>query len=565
MLQSLRIRNIVLIDELEIQFHPGMQVLTGETGAGKSIVVDAVNLVLGGRADKGLIRSGADKATVEAVFDVPGNPEVRDILDREGIEYDGRTVILYREMSAGGKNLCRLCGVVTPVSLLRELSGALMDIHGQHEHQFLMNPEKHLSFLDRMGGPDHQAKLEGTAAAFEAFITVHRHYGRLRKENEQKQLRMGSLERDLEELHAAALKEGEEEIISADCVRLRNSEKIVSVLRRAREALSLSGDEPSCLEKVKEASAALGTLAPYGEKIRSLAGRCESAYYELEEAAYELSGMIEDSDHDPQRLEKAEARLDLIRRMERKYGENLTAVLAEQRRLESEYEQLCSLEDRIEETAREHKRLLAAYRQQARELSASRRTLAKELETRMSEQLRDLGMGRTLFQVCFQEPPGEKRPMPRAQGDDEIQFMIAPNPGEPLRPLAKTASGGELSRLMLALKALEAEGSGVDCMVFDEIDTGISGRMAQAVAEKMTAISKARQVICVTHLPQIAAAADYEFQVAKSVQEERTRTRVTELDREGRIVEIARMISGAEGSGTGAETYARAMLEANGK
>ncbi len=562
MIQSLEIHHIALIDELRISFHSGMQVLSGETGAGKSIVVDAVNLALGGRADRNLIRSGCEKASVEAIFDVPKSGDVRRILEREGVEYDGRTVPVFREISVSGRNICRICGVILPVNVLRELSAFLMDIHGQHEHQFLMDPAFHLSFLDRMGDGDYQSALERTAEDCEAFLKVHRLYARLRKEQTKKEQRIGAVEEALQELHAAALKAGEEETLTAECLRLRNSEKITAVLRGARENLTLGETEKSSLEKIREAGQALASLKDLGGRFTALADRCESAYYELEEVGYELHSLMEDSDRDPDRLEKAEARLDLIRRLERKYGPGIPEVLEKQKELEKEYETLCSLDDQVSETGAEHKRLLGIYRSSARELSRRRKELAAAFEEKMAGELRDLGMEKTVFRVIFAEKEGEKHPMPRPVGDDELEFMISPNPGEPLKPLARIASGGELSRLMLAIKSLEAANSGVDCMVFDEIDTGISGRMAQVVAEKMVHIARTRQVICVSHLTQIVAAADYQYLVAKEVREGRTYTGVRELDRSGRVEVLARMLSGAEGSGENALDYAETLLKA---
>ena len=565
MIQSLTIRNIVLIENLTIRFQQGMQVLSGETGAGKSIVVDAVNLILGGRADRGLIRTGCDKASVEAVFDVPGNREIADILERESIDYDGGTVVLYREISASGRNVCRVCGVVVQAGLLRELGAKLMDVHGQHEHQFLMDPDMQLRFLDRTGDGDHRAAMDRTADACEAFLRVHRAYARMRKENDQKQRRLGELEAALRELHAAKLKPGEAETLQAEALRLRNAEKILSALRGARDGLSGGEDGTGGLERIRAAAAALRSLETYDDRMKSLADRCESAYYELQEAAYEIAALTESFDQDPGRLVRTEERLDLIRRLERKYGSASGDILSEQKKMEAEYEELCSLEDRLAETAAEHKRLLAVYRAEARNLRESRRKLASVFEAGITAQLKDLGMEKTVFSVAFAEPEGERKPMPRPEGDDQIEFLISPNPGEPLKPLARTASGGELSRIMLALKAVEAGDSGVDCMVFDEIDTGISGRMAQTVAEKMSAIARSRQVICVTHLPQIAAAADYQFLVVKSVSEGRTRTGVSMLDRQGRIREVARMISGADGVGEDAVSYAEKMIEAVGR
>ncbi len=566
MLQSLTIRNIVLIENLTIRFEPGMQVLTGETGSGKSLLLNSLNLILGGRADRGQIRTGSEKASVEAVFDVPGNREVEAILAREQIEYDGSTVTLYREITAGGKHFCRVCGVMVSAALLKELGTLLMDIHGQHETRFLMDPEMHMRFLDRMGDPEHQILMKQAEETCDAFLTVHRQYARLRKENDQKQRRMDDLEKALAELHAANLKTGEEESLQAETLRLRNAEKIAAVLRNAREELTWSESESSSLEKIKAAAAAMKSLSAYGPQMGSLGERLDSAYYELEEAAFEISTLLDGLDQDPGRLEKMEERLDLIRRMERKYGADIPSVLAAQENMEEEYKHLCSLEDQVEETGQKHKQTLMIYRAAARTLSESRKRIAADFEKRMQEQLRDLGMEKTVFAVNFAEPrEGERKPMPRPVGDDQVSFLISPNPGEPLKPLAKIASGGELSRLMLAMKALEAEGSGVESMVFDEIDTGISGRMAQVVAEKMGTIAGSRQVICVTHLPQIAAAADDQFLVSKDVAEGRTHTQVEKLDREGRIREVARMISGAEGSGTDAEAYARSMIEAGEK
>ena len=563
MIQSLRIRNIVLIEHLSIDFHSGMQVLSGETGAGKSIVVDAVNLILGNRADRGLIRSGCEKASVEAVFSVAGNREAQAILDREGIEAEGETISIWREITASGRNLCRIYGIIVPLGLLKELGGQLMDIHGQHEHQFLMNPEMHMRFLDRTGDASYLAQMEKTAAACESFLAIHRQYARLRRESEQKQRRMEELTRNLQELHEADLKEGEEETLKAEQVRLMNAERISGSLRIARDSLMTGETEPGCLEKMKRAVDALDRLNAFGEDLKQLHDRCESLYYETEEIAFELSGLLEKNGLEPGQLEKTEERLEIIRKLERKYGPEISDVLKEKTRMEEEYQHLCALEDTLEETARRHKQLLGEYRQESRILSEMRRELAKTFEMRMHEELKELGMEKTVFRAAFSEPDGEKKPMPRPVGDDRMEFLISPNPGEALKPLPRIASGGELSRLMLAMKTLETENSGADCMVFDEIDTGISGRMAQAVSEKMIAISRKKQVICVTHLPQIAAAADHQFLVSKRVNgENRTETTVEELDRSGRISEVARMISGAEGSGREAEAYARIMLDA---
>ncbi|MBQ2952768.1 MAG: DNA repair protein RecN [Clostridia bacterium] len=561
MILSMRMHNIALIEELTLEFCDGLHVMTGETGAGKSIVVDAVNLVLGGRADRDLIRTGTDKAWVEAVFDACGNEEVAAWAAAQSIEdFDG-VVTLYREITRTGRNLCRVCGLVMPVSALREVAALLMDVHGQHEGQFLMNSQYHLLFLDAAGGEDYQALLSRVDAAYQAFIVNHRQYGRLVRENEKKQYRMESLKASLAELKKAKLRPGEEEQLKAEKERYRHSEKIATAVQTAHHAISASEDSESVLTRLKEAADALRGLSPLGEPYASLAQRCESSYYELEEIGYELSDLVERGEFDPARAEQVEARLDLIRRLERKYGDTVEEILAEQERMQEEYDNFASMDQQLATLGAEHKRLLAAYRGLARQLTEARHALAEEFEAKMMAQLKDLGMGSTVFRVSFALRPEGKVLMPQSVGDDVVEFMISPNPGEPLKPLSKIASGGELSRLMLAIKSLEAEKGGVGTMVFDEIDTGISGRMAQVVAEKMALIARKRQVICVTHLPQIAAMAAHQFLVEKRVEGERTNTTVRTLTHEERIGEVARMLGGADGSEDSARSHAAHMLE----
>lgn len=560
MILSMRMRNIALIEELSLEFGEGLHVMTGETGAGKSIVVDAVNLVLGGRAARELIRTGTDKAWVEAVFDASGNVEVAKWAQAQELDdFDG-TVTLYREITRSGRNLCRVCGVVMPLSALKDIAVLLMDVHGQHEAQFLMNSQYHLLFLDAAGGDDYQALLSRVDAAYQAFITNHRQYARLVKENEKKQYRMESLKKSLEELEKARLKLGEEETLAAEKERFRHSEKIATAVAAAHRAISANDDSETVLSRVKEAADALRSLAAFGENYVSLAQRCDSAYYELEEIDYELADLTEKGEFDPVRAEKVETRLDLIRRMERKYGETVAEVLSQQQKMQEEYDNYVSLDEQVAKTGAEHKRLLAQYRQLARQLTEARHGLANEFEKNMMAQLKDLGMGNTIFKVSFAIRPEGKIFMPQSVGDDVIEFMISPNPGEPLKPLSKIASGGELSRLMLAIKSLEAEKGGVGTMVFDEIDTGISGRMAQVVAEKMALIARKRQVICVTHLPQIAAMAAHQFLVEKRVEGERTNTSVRLLSPKERISEVARMLGGADGSEGSAMSHAAHML-----
>ncbi len=559
MILSLSIHDLALITSLNMEFQQGLHVMTGETGAGKSIVVDAVNLVLGGRADRDLIRTGKEKAWVEAAFDISDNAQAQEMLSRQELEAEGNVLTLYREINRSGRNLCRVCGVTMPVSFLKELAALLMDVHGQHEHQFLMDPAMHLAFLDRAGDENHQRLLMQVADAQSTFLVNHRQYAHLVRENEQKHYRMNELKQSLEELKKAGLKPGEEAALTQERDRFRHAEKIIAAVQMAYGAIAAGEDNASLLTRLKTATDALKGLTEIGEPYASLASRCESAYYELQEIGYDLAGMAESSEFDPHRAEQVENRLDLIHRLERRYGDTIGAVLHRQEEMQEEFDRFSSMDQQVADMGREHKRLLAEYRTLARQLTASRHELAAVFEKRMMQQLQDLGMEKTCFSVAFLER--EKQLMPQPNGDDQVEFMISPNPGEPLKPLAKIASGGELSRLMLAIKSLEAEKGGVGCMVFDEIDTGISGRMAQVVAEKMAAIARNRQVICVTHLPQIAAMADHQFLVEKSVVDNRTNTNVRMLSHEERINEVARMLGGGTDTLDSARKHAATMLD----
>ncbi len=565
MIQSLSIRNVALIEQLTIHFHNGLQVLSGETGAGKSIVVDAVSLVLGGRADRSMIRTGCSRASVEAVFDVPDSPAVSGLLEQEGIEYDGRTVSVFREISENGKNICRICGMIMPVGFLKTLAPLLMNLFGQSEHQFLADAQTHLSYLDQLGDESHHLLMEETRNSCARFIANHRAYARLVRRNEEKDFRMARISRDLEELRLADLQSGEEETLRDELKHLEKAGKISDGLKSAYRRMIAGEGEGGALQALQNAAKDLKTVSAYDGQAEALAGKCDSLYYDLEDLAYQINILIEKNDYEPGRLEQAEERLDLIRRIEKKFGTTVDEVLNTRQALEEEYAELCGLEDLVRQTGAEHKKLLAAYRTCARALTDSRKRLARSFSENMMRELKDLGMEHTVFDVRFAENTDGKPRMPTEKGDDEAEFMISPNPGEPLMPLARIASGGELSRLMLAMKTLEAGHTGVDCMVFDEIDTGISGKTAQTVAEKMISISRYHQVICVSHLPQLAAAGDFQYLVSKHTEEGRTVTRVSELDRGGRIMEIARMVSGADGISDDAAVYAEQMLLASEK
>ena len=553
MLLSLTIRNIALMDEMQVEFDSGLHVFTGETGAGKSILVDSIALLLGGRAQKELIRTGCDKARVEGLFDLADCPAARALLQEQGLAQEDaeNELVLAREITAQGRSACRVNGALTPLSQYQQLTGLLMDIHGQHEHQHLMDERQHLAFLDHSGGNEHQALLTETQARCEEWLACRRGLEQLRAQAAQAGERMELLQMRRKELKAARLIPGEEDDLSRERERFRHMEKIEQGLRDAYEAV-YDGTEPAA-QALREAVNALGPIESLDEAYAALRARLDGLYYEAEDIGLTLRDMLSRLDSDPERLEEIQARLDLLRRLSRKYGGASTAEMARKlQEIEKELAGFENLDDQLEQAARREKAWAQAYQQAAARLTASREALARQFERDMEQQLKELNMAGTRFSVQLQPcAPGPR-------GNETAVFRIAPNRGEDLQPLSKIASGGELSRMMLAIKSVSARREGVPSMIFDEIDTGISGRAAQVVGEKMAAIARERQVLCVTHLQQIAALADRHYLVEKFFDGERTRTRLTLLSGEARVNEIARMLGGDPES---ARAHAREMLK----
>lgn len=561
MLVSMTVRNIALIEHLEIQFHKGMHVLSGETGAGKSIIVDSINLVLGERADRGLIRSGCEKASVEALIDISNSPEVQELLREQELEADGGLMSVHREISTGERNICRVCGVIVPLAFLRKVTAHLVDIHGQHEHQSLLDSKQHMGFLDSFGGDSFHTQLNAVENAYRSWRESSVRFSALRKENAQRAERLVYLESRVKDLDAAKLEMGEAERLSAEKARFAGAEKIDRAVRTGYEEVLGGGREQSIVTKLRSATDAMRVIEELDPRFKALADRLSSAYYEAEEIGIELREMLETESFDPERSEAVQERLDLIRRLERRYGMTADELVTHHEELREELSRLGSVEDRLKRAEADFKQKLQVYRTEAAKLTTEREKIARQFEKTMEGQLRDLGMGSTRFVCVFEEPePGQKK-VPTALGDDHVCFYIAPNPGEPLKPLDKTASGGELSRLMLALKAAGAAHDGIPCMIFDEIDTGISGHIAGVVAQKMASIAQYHQVLCVTHLAQIAAMADTQYLVRKSVSDDRTRTSVVTLDEEGRIKEVARLIGVTDEQQESGLAHAKAILQ----
>ena len=550
MLLTLTIRNIALVDEMQAEFSSGLHVLTGETGAGKSILVDAISLLLGGRAQKELIRKGEEKARVEGLFDVSDCPAAEEMLKDLSLD-EGNELILNREITLAGRSSCRINGTLAPLSQYQQLAALLMDIHGQHEHQSLMDEKRHLGMIDQTGGEEHRALMTAVRDKFTAWREARRTLDKLQAQAAQAGERMELLRIRHKELKSARLVAGEEDDLARERDRFRHAEKIEAGLREAYDRV-YDGMSPAA-EALRAAVQALAPIEQLDEQYASLRARIDGLYYEAEDVGLTLRDYLNQLDSDPDRMEQVQSRLDLIRRLSRKYGGASTGEMIEKlKEIEGELATFESLDADIDDVQQREKDTAAAYRQAAEALTASRRLLARKFETEMETQLKDLNMANTRFRA-------ELTPCaPGPAGSEEAAFFIAPNRGEDMQPLSKIASGGELSRLMLAIKSVAAQREGVPSMIFDEIDTGISGRAAQVVGEKMAAIAKEHQVLCVTHLQQIAALADHHYLVEKYFDGERTKTRMTLLSGEDRVNEIARMLGGDQNS---ARKHAREMLK----
>ena len=557
MLLELNIRNIALIERLHLELGEGLNVLTGETGAGKSIVIDSVNLVLGGRADRELIRSGADRASVQAVFDVSDNERVRALLSAWQLEAEDGVLTLGRELSAGGRNLCRVAGNVVPLSQLRQIASLLVEMHGQHEHQNLMTPANHLGILDHFGGEDHVHLAEQVKGQFEEFSALRRRLQQLRLDLRDRALKQEVLSRQKEEIESLHLKKGEDEKLERQFTLMQNAEKLSSSVEKAYR-LVYTGTEraPSAAEALRRAAASMDKISGIDARFDALGTRLNELYIGAQDAGYELQDLMEGLDFDPAAFDRIGVRLEEIERVKRKYGPELEDVLRQKDEIDKQLTALDEGDLRADELKEQMTFCEEHLRLSAQALSLAREQLARRFEQAVTEQLTQLGMSRVRFEARL-----TRLEQPGAQGFDAVEFFISPNPGEPLKPLSSTASGGELSRIMLAIKTLMADRDQVETMIFDEIDTGISGRMAQVVGEKMAAIGRRRQVIAVSHLPQIAALGDCHFLVEKAVSDGRTGSSVRALSDEERVDEIARMVGGAGDLQTG-RAHARSMLEA---
>ena len=555
MLVQLLIKNIALIDQLELSFGKGLHVLTGETGAGKSIVVDAVSLLLGGKANRELIRSGCEKSYSEGLFDLSDSPDALNWLASNDFETENNMLSISREISVNGRNVCRIQGVSVTLSQLQSLTSLIMDLHGQHEHQSLLNEKNHMELLDSIGDEEHCRLMQETAETFSVYREAYTEYSKLKKQSSQLEQRIEELKKAETELSEANISEGEEDRLVQERDLYRSSEKIISSLQEACAEL-YDGSGETIAQKARIAMRALAQTEAFGKDYAALSQRAQSLFYEAEDLGLSVRSLLDSFDVDPEHISQVEERLDLLRKLSRKYGGTTKEMLDY---LDKVRDELKSLENYDVSLDLKYKRAQEAYKKYyaaATRLRDSRKTLAASFEKQMENQLNALNMRGTRFIVHFED----QHQTPSASGIDSMYFLISPNAGEDPKSLTKIASGGELSRIMLAIKAISAEHDNIPSMVFDEIDTGISGRTAQVVAEKMWDIARYKQVVCVTHLQQIAAMATRHYLVSKREVGERTNTSVTELNGKERVLEIARMLSGVDANSESGLRHAEQML-----
>lgn len=559
MLTKLNIKNIALIDSLSVDLSEGLNVLTGETGAGKSIIIDSLSLVLGERADREIIKYGTEKASVEAFFEnIPQDAQKK--LEALGIEMQ-QELVLSREITVSGRNICRINGTLVNNSALREISSLIIDIHGQHEHQSLFNTASHIVLLDKYA--NNSALLKKVEQDYNNLRQVEEKLNELGVSDGERERRLDLLKYQINELKEAELKGAEYEELKSKRQVLLNAEKIAGALEQAFSDLSGS-DTKGAMPLVHSALREIQRISALSEKYSSIEQRIEEAYYLLEALADEIRSFKNELEYDGDHLEAIEKRLDTITRITRKYGGTVENALGYLNKCIAELNEIENAEQTIEQLNQKRRQLIGDLYNSSLELSESRRKHALELEKEVLRELNELGMNRSGFHVQFNDIPKLEQFLDNTdlfskKGFDKAEFLFSANLGEPLRPLARIASGGEASRIMLAFKNISASLDEINCMIFDEIDTGISGAMAYTVADKLARISRERQVICITHLAQIACMADTHYLIEKHEIGNSTYTKVERLNKERRVLEVARLI-GVQGQSDHGIAHAQEMI-----
>lgn len=534
MLTSLKIENVAIIESAAIEFGCGLNVLTGETGAGKSIVIDSINAILGERTSREIIRTGAQSAKVYAVFE-DVNEKVKAFLDENGIDCEDGVLIINRTLNRDGKNICRLNGAPVTVSMLRELGGELIDIHGQHDSQSLLSPEKHCGFVD--GFAEDADLISDYREKYRRLCEIRNSLKKLTTDESSKSQRIDFLTYQIDELEKSDITPGERDELKARKALINNSQKVMESLNTAYMALKADG---AGIDMISNAESEISNASEYMESLGEASEKITDIRYELDDIAELVRDAMSEIEFDPSELDDIEERLDLLYRLSKKYGETEEEMLDYLAKAREELDSIAFSEEKVKELQKQEKSALAEAEAAADRLTESRKTAGEKLSKAICSELEFLDMPNVRF-VANIEDIGLTE-----NGRDSVEFLISANVGEEPKPLAKIASGGELSRIMLAIKNVLAETDGVDTMIFDEIDTGVSGRAAQKIAMKLRSASKGRQVICVTHLAQIAAQGDVHLYISKSVSDGKTYTNIKSLIEEERVSEIARIMGGME-------------------
>lgn len=545
MLLKLHIHNFAIIEDISLEFHKGMTVLTGETGAGKSIIIDAVSLLAGGRGSSDFVRHGTNKCILEGHFAPPRNKALEQLCEEEDLEYDSELIVIQREIFQNGRSICRVNGSTVTINLLKQICSYLIDIHGQNEHQELMQSENHIYLLDYFGGEELERLRTDYQETYQMYRQVEKRYIEWQDQEQELAQKIDILRFQTDEIEEAGLLANEEEELIDEERRLANFQNIMQALTLSYQALQEG--QPSALDLVGRAMDELNNVADVDDRLKEISEGLTDTFYQVQELSSAIYDETDKQEFDEARLNEIASRLNLIQQLKRKYGNSIPEIL-------DFYEQAVTELTMIEEGAQSRTELAEQLNELEAELlkrgevlSDKRREVADKLEKAIHEQLSALYMDKVKFSVHFTSDITEPSiKQANAKGLDNLQFYISTNPGEPEKPLTKIASGGELSRIMLAMKTIFARSQGVVSIIFDEIDTGVSGRVAQAIAEKIYSIAIHSQVLCITHLPQVAAIADNHLYVKKAILDERTTTETLTLSEEERIEEIARMLSGSE-------------------
>ena len=555
MLLEISIKNFAIIESISLNFEQGMTVLTGETGAGKSIIIDAMNMMLGARATTEVIRHGAPKAEIEGLFSIESNRALEEIFDEQGLELSDE-IIIRREILQNGRSISRVNGQMVNLSVLRTIGQQLVDIHGQHDQEELMRPHRHIQMLDEFGDASFFELKEAYQMSFDNYRRMRKQVLDIKKNQQEHKARIEMLEFQMAEIEAANLKAGEDVTLNQERDRLLNHKHIADTLTNAYSMLD--NEEFSSLANVRSAMNDMESLEEFDPEYREISGTLSESYYVLEDITKRLESIIDDLDFDGNRLMQVESRLDLIHTITRKYGGSVDDVLEYFAKITDEYNLLTGNNLSSEDMEIELKKLEKNLVDLAGQVAQARHKIAQDLEAEIKQELQDLYMEKAQFQVRFSQGKFSR------EGNESVEFYISTNPGEDFKPLVKVASGGELSRLMLAIKSAFSRKEGKTSIVFDEVDTGVSGRVAQAIAQKIHKIGQHGQVLAISHLPQVIAIADYQFFIEKISNEHSTVSTVRLLTVEERIEEGAKMLAG-ENVTEAALTQARELLQSKEK